>query len=89
MAKPTTTRKPRTAVPADETKAQKFSRLASARVSKAVKQIQALGNLSGSGYESTPEQRTKIETVIREATVAAIAKLNKTVEKSAEPAIKI
>lgn len=89
MAKPSTTRKPRTPAPENETKAQKFSRLASARVSKAVKQIKALGNLSGAGYESTPDQRSKIETVIRDATVAAIAKLNKTAEKSSEPEIQI
>ena len=61
------------AAPKDETKAQKFSRLASKRVSKALKAVGNIGNLSGAGYESTPEQRKKIVDALTEA-VAATAK---------------
>ena len=45
---------------AEETKSAKFSRLASARVGNAVKQIELVGNLAGPGYEYKPEQVKKI-----------------------------
>lgn len=53
--------------PANETKAQKFSRLATKRVTKALKAVGNIGNLSGAGYESTAEQRAKIVTALQEA----------------------
>lgn len=46
--------------PANETKADLFRRLGVARVTRAIKAIDSVGKLSGSGYESTPEQRVKI-----------------------------
>lgn len=62
----------------DETKAQRFSRLANKRVPKTLKAIANIGNLSGAGYESTPEQRAKIEAALREAVDAAVQRLNGT-----------
>lgn len=52
-------RAPRTATPppADETKADKFKRLAQPRVSGIVAAIRRLPALAASSYESTPEQR--------------------------------
>lgn len=87
MAKPTTTRKTRTPAPVGETKSQKFSRLASVRVSKALKQIRNIGNLSGNGYEYTPEQVVKIETMIRDVTKAALARFDKSQKAVQEAAI--
>lgn len=57
-----------------ETKAAKFSRLASARVTVAVKRISLIGNLAGSGYEYTEEQVDKIRQLLNEAVVAAMAR---------------
>lgn len=54
-------------VPPDETKQARFSRLASQRVAKAVKQIKNIGNLSGSGYEYTEEQVKAISNFIKSA----------------------
>lgn len=53
-------RKARTPVDPNETKAQKFVRLGTKRVNKAVKSVKQLAQLAGSGYDSTPEQRKKI-----------------------------
>jgi len=61
-----------------ETKPQKFQRLANQRVSAALKKIHQIGNLSGAGYESTDEQRAKIETVLSEAVATTVNRLNKT-----------
>lgn len=57
-------------VPADESKAAKFTRLAQQRVTKALKAIKQITNLSGAGYESTEEQREKIITVLTEGVSA-------------------
>lgn len=47
--------------PADETKAQRFVRLANARVTKALDAIANIGGLANpANYESTEEQRQKI-----------------------------
>ncbi|MFC1576729.1 hypothetical protein ACFL3N_00125 [Candidatus Omnitrophota bacterium] len=43
-----------------ESKHDKFKRLASQRVTNAIKKIELIGNLTGSGYESTPEEVEKI-----------------------------
>ena len=45
---------------AGESKADKFKRLASKRVVNAISKIELIANLSGSGYEYTPEQVEKI-----------------------------
>lgn len=90
MAKSATARKARTtAAPADETKSQKFSRLASQRVSKAVKAIKQIGNLSGAGYERTDEQVDAIGRHLMAAITATKEKFSKAPGKTAEPEIKI
>jgi len=77
MAKKSTTTKPATETKTDETKAQKFVRLAQARVSKAVKAVYNIGNLGGAGYESTQEQRDKIIKALTDATESVRVRLNK------------
>lgn len=62
------------AAPEGETKRQKFERLGSARMSKVIKGITALGNLSGSSYEFKPEDVEKMRTAIQDATKAALAR---------------
>lgn len=61
----------------NETKNQKFVRLAQQRVSRAVKMIYNIGNLGGSGYESTEDQRKKIEEALTGAVTNAVNRLNK------------
>ncbi len=43
-----------------ESKHDKFKRLANQRVANALKKIELIGNLSGSGYEYAPEEVEKI-----------------------------
>jgi hypothetical protein len=45
---------------ANETPEEKFKRLATMRVNNALKKIQLIGNLSGSGYKYTPDQVARI-----------------------------
>ena len=45
---------------ADESKADRFRRLANARVNRCLKDIALVGNLAAPGYESTPEQREAV-----------------------------
>ena len=81
-------RKPRTPAPAGETKSAKFSRLASARVAKAVKTLKAIGNLSGSGYEYTEDQVAAIDGFITDAWKRSKARFSAG-GKEEEPEIKI
>jgi hypothetical protein len=60
-----------------ETRQQKFVRLANARVSKAVKAIYNIGNLGGTGYESTQEQRDKVVAALTDACESVRVRLNK------------
>jgi len=64
-----------------ETKAAKFARLGMARVPRAVKAITNIGNLAGSGYESTTEQREKIITTLEAAVAAVKARFSGTADK--------
>ncbi len=59
--------RPKNSSTADETKADKFVRLAKARMGKALKAISQLEALGGSGYESTEEQRAKMVKALRDA----------------------
>lgn len=88
MAK-ASTKKASTAAPADETKAQKFSRLASARVSKAVKAIEQIGNLSGSGYERTDAQVQAIKGHLVGAVNGTMNKFDKSAPAAAKVNIQI
>jgi ABC-type taurine transport system substrate-binding protein len=70
MAKKTgsTERKARVSrVPENESKEQKFIRLAGARVKKVLKALDQIGLLGGASYVSTDAQHTKIEKAIRES----------------------
>ena len=58
-----------------ETKAAKFSRLASARVTRAVKAINRVGALASAQYEKTPAQVDKIDSYLNAAVRAAVARL--------------
>lgn len=78
----TTTKRTKKPQPVDgevkETGQQKFQRLANQRVSAALKRIHQIGNLGGAGYESTEDQRSKIETALSEAVATTVNRLNKT-----------
>jgi hypothetical protein len=51
----------------DETKAQKFQRLAKHRTTKALERIRQLKPLTGTAYESTIEQRRQVVDAILKA----------------------
>ena len=84
----TTTKKPKTTKPAmdngqpEETPEQRFQRLAQARTTVALKRIALIGNLGGTGYVSTEEQRSKIIDALTDAVNRVKVKLAK--EKAAE-----
>lgn len=64
--------------PANESKADKFTRLANARMRKMLKQFELLGNLANRGqYECTPEQVDTIFNRIRHDIEAVEAKFRK------------
>ena len=52
-------------MPKGETRADKFHRLAEARVNKILKMIRLLGNLSGISYDYTSEQVEQIFTALQ------------------------
>lgn len=85
-ATPATTNKKggRRAAPENETKAERFVRLAQQRATKALKAIQQIANLGGAAYESTPEQREKLIGALSAAVKTATDKLNKTPEQKAK-----
>ena len=49
----------------EESKADRFKRLAEPRVDSTVKKIKIIGNLAGSNYEYTAEQVEKILTTLK------------------------
>ncbi|MBL7157659.1 MAG: hypothetical protein ISS92_05830 [Candidatus Omnitrophica bacterium] len=61
-----------------ESKHDKFKRLATQRVTNAIKKIELLGNLSGSGYESTPEEVEKIFKALQDTLDGVKEKFSKT-----------
>lgn len=78
MATKKTERKVRTSrVPENETKQQKFIRLATARVNKVRKALDQIGLLGGAAYESTDDQRKKIAEAITECMEFNINRLSK------------
>lgn len=60
----------RQAIPANESKADRFKRIAAPRVAKALKAIRQIGFCAGSGYESTPEQQKQIREYLEKELVA-------------------
>ncbi len=61
-----------------ESKHDKFKRLATQRVTNAIKKIELLGNLSTSGYESTPEEVEKIFKALQDTLDGVKEKFSKT-----------
>ncbi len=61
-----------------ENKHDKFKRLASQRVTNAIKKIELIGNLSGAGYESTPEEMEKIFKALQDTLEGVKDKFSKT-----------
>lgn len=57
--------------------ADRFKQLGNKRLRAALKQLRLIGNLSGSGYEYTEEQVSKIRTSLQEALNAAMARFDK------------
>jgi len=55
-------------------KAERFSKLASKRVGKAIKAISLIGNLSGGSYAYTVEQTAKINTLLTDSVKAVVAR---------------
>jgi len=70
-------RKPRTPVPENETKSQRFVRLAQKRVPKAIKAINGIAALAGNGYEFTDEQRDKVIDALESAVKSTVASLKR------------
>jgi len=67
-----------------ESKHDKFKRLATQRVTNAIKKIELIGNLATSGYESTPEEVEKIFKAMQDTLDGVKEKFSKTerVDKS-------
>lgn len=74
----TTKRKVRTPAPVGETKAQRFIRLGSIRMSKALSSVRVIGNLASSNYDYTPDQVAKMQTAINNAVKETFAKFGQT-----------
>jgi hypothetical protein len=70
-----------TTAPKEESKADKFVRLAEQRVTSAVKYINSLGNLGGPAYEHSPEQTMQIVTALANAVKAAGERLEGTTKQ--------
>ena len=60
-----------------ETKEQKFARLATKRTQAALQKIRLITNLTGSSYAYTPEQAAKIIAALRAAVNVVEAKFNR------------
>lgn len=63
--------------PKNETKEQRFIRLAKPRVNNAIKRIQQVGNCAGANYAYTPAQATKICNALLEAVAGVQAAFDK------------
>lgn len=68
--------KRKSSVPKDETKEERFIRVATPRVNKAIKFIKMLGFCSGSSYSYMPEQVNKMCKAIQSALDATYKKLS-------------
>ena len=62
---------------AQETKEQKFERLATKRMQAALGKIKLIGNLASSSYRYTDEQSAKVVTTLRQAVDEVEGKFNK------------
>ena len=64
-------------VPKDETKEQRFVRLATKRVKKVLKALDQIGLLGAAAYTSTEKQRDTISETLRESIEFNLNRLNK------------
>ena len=73
----------RQTIPKDESKADRFIRVVTPRIAKAMKAIRVIGFCAGAGYEYTPAQVKQIATALG----AAVDRVNKqfTEKKADEP----
>jgi hypothetical protein len=62
--------------------AEKFQELANKRVPKALKAIELVGNLSMSGYQSTPEQVEKIADALRKQLEITLGRFEKSAKNN-------
>lgn len=60
----------------NETKAEKFVRLANNRINATLKMFKRIGQLGNAAYESTPQQRQRIKDVLTLSLNEAIDGLN-------------
>jgi len=60
-----------------ESRHDKFKRLATQRVTNAIKKIELIGNLSSPGYEYTPEEVEKIFTGLQQVLDSTRSKFSK------------
>ena len=72
-----------------ESPKDRFRRLAAARVSRALKTTALVGNLFGSGYESTDEERTKVIAALKGAVADLEAKAANRGRKAAAAAFSL
>ena len=66
-----------------ETKHDKFKRLASKRVTNAIKKIELIGHLATSAYESTPEEVDKVVSAVQASIDGVKEKFSKTTRTDA------
>lgn len=64
--------------PPNETKGQRFIRLANYRVPKAIDAIKAIGHLSGNSYEFTPAQVEKVRQLLNDTVKNTMARFSDT-----------
>lgn len=62
--------------PENETKADRFKRLGSHRIGRALKAIQRVGNLASANYEYTPEQVQKLSDALTTELKLTLAKFH-------------
>jgi ribosome biogenesis protein Nip4 len=70
--------------PENESKRDRFRRLAPKRVSNALKRIRHIGNLSAAAYESTEQERAKIVKAVSDAVAEMQRKLEQRKESQDE-----
>ena len=67
-----------------ESKHDKFKRLATKRMTNAIKKIELIGHLSSSSYESAPEEVEKIFTALQQTLDNAKSRFSKTKKEGAK-----
>lgn len=78
----------RQSIPKDESKSDRFIRVVTPRINKAIKSIKVIGYCASSTYEYTPQQVAKIVSVLQDAINAIDDKFAKRTDKAGEFAFK-